>query len=129
MDNDIASFIGFANKPEVSPFIVKVKAQVWSYLVATLCLGAAVFLRWLLDPYLGSAVPFGTMVLAIIFVAWRGGLGPALYTVIAGYLVTAYWFISPRHSVMISWFPALGVTITYFSVGFAITFMAHVQRL
>ncbi|MDB6065944.1 MAG: multi-sensor signal transduction histidine kinase [Pedosphaera sp.] len=129
MDNDIASFIGFANKPEVSPFVVRVKAQVWNYVLATFCLGAATFLRWLLDPYLGSSVPFGVMALAIIFVAWHGGLGPSLYTVIAGYLVTAFWFVSPRHSVMISGFPALGVTITYFCVGFAITFMAHVQRL
>lgn len=61
----------------------------------------AVLLRILLDPLLGSNLPFVTVYLSVLFAGWRLGTGPALVALIASAMAAAYFFIEPRHSLFI----------------------------
>ena len=64
--------------------------------------GAAVLLmtvvRWLLDPILAQQLPFITFIVAALFAAWLGGLGPALFATVAGGALALFLFIPPAYS-------------------------------
>jgi signal transduction histidine kinase/ActR/RegA family two-component response regulator len=51
---------------------------------------AAIALRWLLIPWLGSDVPYATLIGAIAIAVWMGGWGPALVAAIVGFVGTAF---------------------------------------
>ena len=51
---------------------------------------AAIALRWLLIPWLGSDVPYATLIGAIAIAVWMGGWGPALVAAIFGFVGTAF---------------------------------------
>ncbi len=56
----------------------------------------AILARWLLDPWLGSALPLVTLYGAVALGAWLGGFGPALLATAAGYLAADFLFIPER---------------------------------
>ena len=47
----------------------------------------ALHLRWVLDPWLGSDVPYATLYGAIAIAVWFGGLGPAVMAMVIGYAI------------------------------------------
>jgi signal transduction histidine kinase/CheY-like chemotaxis protein len=51
---------------------------------------AAIALRWLLIPWLGSDVPYATLIGAIAIAVWMGGWGPALAAAVFGFVGTAF---------------------------------------
>jgi signal transduction histidine kinase/CheY-like chemotaxis protein len=55
-----------------------------------------------LQGVLGEQAPFAAYVVAVTFVAWYGGLGPALVTLVLGALAAAHWFLAPAGSLAIS---------------------------
>jgi len=66
------------------------------YAVALGFSAAAILARWLLDPWLGSALPLVTVYGAVAFGAWLCGWGPALLATAAGYLAADFLFIPER---------------------------------
>jgi signal transduction histidine kinase/CheY-like chemotaxis protein len=50
---------------------------------------AAIALRWFMIPWLGSDVPYATLIGAIAIAVWMGGWGPALAAAIFGFIGTA----------------------------------------
>ena len=66
------------------------------YFAAISVLAAAVLLRGLLDPILGSALPFVTIFGAVAAAVWIGGYRPAIVVVVLGYVACSYLFIEPR---------------------------------
>ncbi len=68
------------------------------YGAAVAALAIATTLRHLLDPMLGDRAPYGMYLIAVVFVAWNAGFGPALLTVIGGVLLGRYFFDPPRFS-------------------------------
>jgi signal transduction histidine kinase len=70
----------------------------WRYGSAVLALIVATAIRQLLDPLIGDRAPYGIYILAVIYVAWRAGLGPAVLTVAGGTLLGRYFFDPPRGS-------------------------------
>ena len=66
------------------------------YVVAIVALGAAVLLRWLLDPVMGDTLPLVTLFGAVAAAVWLGGFRPAIPVAILGYLACHYLFIPPR---------------------------------
>lgn len=50
---------------------------------------AAIALRWLLIPWLGSDVPYATLIGAIAIAVWMGGWGPALAAAVFGFIGTS----------------------------------------
>jgi signal transduction histidine kinase/CheY-like chemotaxis protein len=65
---------------------------------ALAALAIATTARHLLDPILGDRAPYGMYLLAVVFVAWNAGFGPALLTVFGGTLLGRYFFDPPRFS-------------------------------
>ena len=74
------------------------KPWISRYGVALTALAIATVVRMLLDPVLENRAPYGCYLIAVLFVAWRAGLGPALVTVVCGTLLARYFFEVPRGS-------------------------------
>jgi two-component system sensor histidine kinase/response regulator len=51
--------------------------------------------QWMLDPMLGSKVPYPLFFLAIVVAAGFGGFGPALAAVILGGMSADYFLLTP----------------------------------
>jgi signal transduction histidine kinase/CheY-like chemotaxis protein len=65
---------------------------------ALAAIAIATTVRHLLDPVLGDRAPYGMYLIAVAFVAWNAGFGPALLTVLGGTLMGRYFFDPPRFS-------------------------------
>ncbi|MBL9124692.1 MAG: DUF4118 domain-containing protein [Planctomycetaceae bacterium] len=71
------------------------------YGFAILLTAASVGARWLIDPYVQDRVPFAFLLLGLVVVAVRTGLGPSLLALGAGSLATSWLFLAPRHSLLV----------------------------
>jgi PAS domain S-box-containing protein len=67
-----------------------------TYGLAIAASAAAVLLRYLLDPWLGQALPLVTLFGAVAAAAWLGGSGPGILAAILGYAACTYLFVEPR---------------------------------
>jgi signal transduction histidine kinase/ActR/RegA family two-component response regulator len=76
-------------------------SRLLDYLFALAVTAGAVLVRASL-PWLGNFIPLGPMTLAVALSMWRGGLGPAIVSVIVGYLTCDYLFIEPVRSLAIA---------------------------
>ena len=66
------------------------------YALALAATAVAVLVRWLLDPWMGEAMPLVTLYGAVAFAVWRGGYAPAIVSTIAGYAACNLLFMTPR---------------------------------
>jgi signal transduction histidine kinase len=62
----------------------------------------ALFLRWFLDPWLGTGVAYITLFGAVAVSVWLGGLGPAALSMVLGYALVNVRYISPTGTVALS---------------------------
>ena len=67
-----------------------------NYALSFAALAAAVLLRYVLDPWLGDALPLVTLFGAVAMAVWLGGYVPAVIVTILGFLACSYFFIEPR---------------------------------
>src|SRR5215475_10589594 len=71
------------------------------YVFATICVGIATVLRFGLDPILrdqhGLVLYYGALAAA----AWRGGWGPAVFTIVTSYLLADWFFLAPRYEISV----------------------------
>ncbi len=65
--------------------------------------GAAVFVRWLLNPLLDHAPRFNALYGAVAIAAWFGGWRPALLATILGYLAADFLFVETEPGAPLSW--------------------------
>jgi PAS domain S-box-containing protein len=65
---------------------------------ALLAVAMAAAARVLLSPVFGEGFPFPTFFIAVVFVAYYAGLGPAVLALLLGSLTAVYFFIPPGHS-------------------------------
>jgi PAS domain S-box-containing protein len=77
------------------------RRNVRGYALALLALLLATLIRWLVDPYLGSDIPFPTYFAAVALVGLYGGVGPAVLTTVAGAFVAHLMFMPPRGTVVL----------------------------
>ena len=68
------------------------------YFVAAGAVLVMAVVRWLLGPLLGAQLPFTTLVIAVLVVAWYGGLGPALLATGLSAFLGMFLFIPPTYS-------------------------------
>ena len=66
------------------------------YMVAILAAVLAILVRGALNPFLLSDHAFVMSLLAVVAVAWQGGFGPALLTLVLSLAGTIYFFLEPR---------------------------------
>ena len=72
-----------------------------AYALAAASVGLAFLLRWLLDPMWGDRLPFGLFFLAVVVVTRFASAGPSVFAIIAGFLMGDWFFLAPRHSLLI----------------------------
>jgi K+-sensing histidine kinase KdpD len=96
------------------------------YVFAVLTVGAATLLRGLLDPILHNEHALFLYYGALAATAWHGGWGPAIFSLVSGYLLADWFFLPPRkelsvftsepaHLVGASTFVSSGLIIAAFS--------------
>jgi PAS domain S-box-containing protein len=71
------------------------------YFLAIVAAFAALWLRYLLIPLLGTENPYHTVWLAVVFAAWYCGIGPAIVATVIATLGVDYWFLPLFHSFVI----------------------------
>lgn len=76
-------------------------SRLFAYLLATLNVGIATLLRWLLDPVLGDEHPLIIYYGALAVTAWYGGWWPAVYSLVLSYFVSDWFFIPPRRELSV----------------------------
>jgi PAS domain S-box-containing protein len=74
---------------------MRFQKNVTKYALGALAAIAALLLRKLLDPLLGSENPYHTAWAAVVFSAWYCGIGPAVVTVAISLAGIWYWFLPP----------------------------------
>jgi PAS domain S-box-containing protein len=89
------------------------------YALALMAVILATLIRWLADPYLGESVPFPTYFVAVAFVGLYGGVGPAVFTLMAGGFLANLLFLPPRGSVTLPGLE-LWLGLTMFAVAAAL---------
>ena len=68
------------------------------YALAVAAIIVALLARWFADPRLGTQLPYGSMLVASVFVAWFAGFRPALIVVGVGGLAANFFLCHPRWS-------------------------------
>lgn len=79
-----------------SPEYLRPRGWIASYAIGIAFMAAALFVRWLLDAYLGDAQPLSLLFGAVALTVWVAGLGPAVLATLFGYFCSDYFFIDPR---------------------------------
>lgn len=72
------------------------------YTLALIMAAAAILLRWLLDPVLGHVAFYVTVYIAVAFCAIVCGSFPAIVSGVLGFAGIFYWFVDPRHSLLVT---------------------------
>ncbi len=72
------------------------------YLLAALVLAIAFGLRWVMDPLWHDHVPYVSFVLAQLIVMRLVGGGPLAFTAVSGFLLANWFFVAPRHSLLMA---------------------------
>ncbi len=86
---------------EVAAPVQTLESAVRRYTVAVLAAAAAVLARAALDPVVTGAHALVLPLLAVMFVAWRHGFGPALVSLLLSLFAITFFFIEPRRSLAI----------------------------
>lgn len=98
------------------------------YGVAFVSVAIATGLRLLLDPVLGNAIPFATLFLAILFVAWHGGFGSALAATFMGAIFSVYVLLRPDPHTPPNGFEPLAGLGLYLIVGLGIAILGGIMH-
>ena len=98
------------------------------YVLALVVTALFLVLRGVLDPVIGSYVPYLAVLPAIVFSAWFCGLGPSILSMLVAFLGEQYWFIPPVHSLRVLDNPDLAGAIVYFVVSLTIILFAERTR-
>src|SRR5436309_2102638 len=97
-------------------------------LLSILAAVIAFLVRWLLNPALGSYVPYITFFPAIAFSAWYCGVVPALLTTVLALLAAQYWFVSPVHSLRLAGPEQLAALLVFLLVSGIIIAISELHR-
>lgn len=98
------------------------------YGVAVSIAGVAILSRWLIDPLLGDRYPFLFALLAVICMAWYGGFGPAVTTLLLTSVGGVLLFLPPRHAFDLHRLAdQIGLGI-YLFCGIAVALVGEAQR-
>ncbi|MFO0877449.1 MAG: PAS domain S-box protein [Gemmataceae bacterium] len=98
---------------------VKAGTKPWHYGGAVLATALAVFVRWLLDPWLGDRVLFAPLFAAVAFAVWLGGYRPGLLAVSLGLLAWGLLFVTlgvdtPRNLIdLLTYLATSGILVAF----------------
>ncbi len=84
--------------------------------------------RWALDPVLGDAVPFITLLPAVMLAVWFGGFGPGVACTLLGYGAVNFFLMEPRFAFGFPKQNDLVAFVLYLSVSLLIVWMGARMR-
>lgn len=104
------------------------RSHLLEYLIACSLAATGLGARYILQPVLGSTVPYITFFPAVAVSAWHGGLGPGLCTTLVSAAAALYFIIPPEDSFTI-WSLSDGLGLVLFlGVGSLISCLTHALR-
>lgn len=74
---------------------------------------AAILFRWMLDPVVEDRLPFACLMLGVVVVSMKWGLGPGLATFAIGSLMTTWLIMAPRYSFAVAGLPQQASLIAF----------------
>ncbi len=102
---------------------------VWGYLFTSGAVGLAFACRLVLDQKWGDKLPYITFFVAAIMCIGLTGTGPALLAIISGFILANWFFIPPRHSLVLARPEHLVMTCAYLlNLGIVLAFATRVRR-
>jgi PAS domain S-box-containing protein len=104
------------------------KQEAMRYALAVIAAIAALLLRKLLNPLLGSDNPYHTAWAAVVFSAWFCGLRPAVVTIVITCLGVWYWFLPPYGSFAIDSYTELFGMIGFLAFSAVIVVFGETTR-
>jgi signal transduction histidine kinase len=84
--------------------------------------------RGLLDPLIGSYLPYLAVLPAVVLSAWLCGMGPALLSMVLSFFGDQYWFIPPTHTLALVNIDEVIAAVAYFLVALTIIAFAETNR-
>ena len=96
-----------------------------AYLLAMLCVAVAFGVRAALDSLWGDRLPYALFFVAVFVVIQVADTGPSIAAIIVGFLLGDWFFVPPRHSLLISERINLVNAVVYFLISFV---MLHFSR-
>ena len=99
-----------------------------AYGVAVASIAAAIALRLVLDPILGTRFPYATLFLAVLVSAWFGGLGPAVCASLIGAVASTWFLVEPRYRLVIDDLEGWGGLALYLAVSLGIAALGGAMR-
>jgi PAS domain S-box-containing protein len=94
------------------------------YLVAAGSVGIALVLRWALDPLWGDRFPYIPFFLAVLFIVQFAAAGASILTMLLGFIVADWFFVAPRHSLLISSPADRFNSVFFFFIGFVVLWLS-----
>lgn len=98
------------------------------YSVASLAIGLAILVRLGLNPVLQHHSPFVTFYIAVLFIAWHGGMIPTFFSMGVSSLAAAYFFIPPINSFWVEGTENQVSWLLFFAVGFTTVALSEAQK-
>ena len=95
------------------------------YVLAIVLVAIAIFIRWMLTPYVEGRLPFVFLMLALVVVSASGGVGPGLMAHVIGCLATMWLFLSPTGSFKVAGLPLQLTLVVYALVGLLIVLLGQ----
>jgi PAS domain S-box-containing protein len=99
------------------------------YAVAILAVSLAFAARLGLDSVLGDRLPLQFFYISTLIAASYGGFGPGLISVLLGFLLADWFFMSPRQTLGLSGFADVTQVAAYLIVGLAISAIGQLMRV
>ncbi len=106
----------------------KARSRPGDYIIALLAATMAILVRAALDPLVTSDHVFVLSLLAVVFVAWQCGFGPALVTLGASMAAFVYFFVHPRYSLLVTNFGDQVAIALFAFCGLACAVLGEAQR-
>jgi len=104
------------------------RAGAWGYVLAAACVGLALLLRLILDPLWGDRLPYASFFFAAIIVTHFTEAGSSVFAIVAGFLLADWFFVAPRHSLLMSDPPDRVNAVFYFVICFVFLLMTRRTR-
>ena len=118
-----------ARQSPAEPAGPKVYTGLRGYLLSAACTLAAFALRLAMDSTWGSRFPFVIAFVMAFAVMQAAGLGPAIASLSAGFLLADFYFVTPRHSFAIQSPSDRLNAVVYFAFGVIMLYFTRRTRL
>ena len=99
-----------------------------AWLFVALWVGLGLALRIALDPLWQDRLPYAVFFLVDLFVLQFVGTGPFIFSVCAGFILGNWFFVSPRHSLLVGDRINYVNSTLYFLINFVVLFFAQRAR-